>query len=144
MADFPDLPPSASRTRLRWLSTVILAVGFVSAIVVYFAAGPEAENPLGDPMQSKMYLHDLELYGGKANVLAAEFREWFTELWIGRNLAYTIAVLTILIVLAVRFVASFHVPAPVESEEPEAPSDRRRGLKVIAGSREDPDRGDAG
>jgi len=131
------------RTRLRRLTIAILAVGLGSAVAVYFAAGPEAENPLGDPMQSKMYLHDLELYGGKANVLAAEFREWFTELWIGRNLAYTIAVLTVLTVLALRFVASFHVPAPVdEPENGAAPPDRRRGLKVIEGSRQGPRRED--
>jgi len=133
---------SRSQTRLRRLTAAILAVGLGSAVAVYFVARPEAENPLGDPMQSKMYLHDLELYGGKANVLAAEFREWFTELWIGRNLAYTIAVLTVLTVLALRFVASIHVPAPVDEPENAAPPDRRRGLKVIAGNREDPRRQD--
>lgn len=133
---------SLFRTRIRRLTAAILAAGFGGAIAVYFAAGPEAENPLGDPMQSKMYLHDLELYGGKANVLAAEFREWFTELWVGRNLAYTIAVLTILIVLALRFIASFHVPAPVDGAEDEEGRRERRGLTLIAGSREDADRGD--
>jgi hypothetical protein len=61
------------------------------------------ENPLGDPFDNKKYIHDLQVYGGTANVLAAEFREWFAGLWYGKNLAYTIAVLTILVVLVVRF-----------------------------------------
>lgn len=93
--------------RLRRLAWAILAAGFAISAIIFFAAGPEPENPLGyDPMDTKAYLHDLEVYGGTANVLAAEFREWFASLWHGRNLAGTAAVLTILTVLAVRFVAA--------------------------------------
>jgi hypothetical protein len=70
-------------------------------------------------MQTKSYLHDLELYGGKANVLAAEFREWFTGLWMGRNLAFTIAALTFLAVLAIRYVAAAGSLEPLdEAEDP--------------------------
>jgi len=73
-------------------------------------------------MQNKMFLHDLELYGGKANVLAAEFRGWFVGLWQGRNLAFTVAVLTILSVLALRFFARL-ASDPLDDEEdlPESP-----------------------
>lgn len=89
---------------MRRLTIAILAVGFGAAAVVYFAAGPEPENPLGyDPLENKRFVHDLELYGGKANVIAAEFRDWFAGLWYGRNLAFTIAAITVLLVLAVRF-----------------------------------------
>jgi len=89
-----------------------------SAIAIYFAAGPDSGNPLGyEPLETKQYLHDLELYGGKANVLAAEFREWFTGLWLGRNLAFTVAFLTIFTVLAIRFFARF--PPPPPEDEPE-------------------------
>ncbi len=97
---------SPARVRLKRLTTAILVAGFGAAIAIYFAAGPEPENPLGyDPLETKRYVHDLELYGGKANVLAAEFRDWFTGLWYGKNLAFTIAALTVLLVLAVRFFA---------------------------------------
>ena len=58
-----------------------------------------------DPLESKKYLHDLELYGGKANILFTEFRDWFAGLWYGRNLAYTVAVLTVITVGVVRFIA---------------------------------------
>ena len=106
MAESSD-PGAARRKRLRRIATAILAAGWATAVVVYVVAGPDSDNPLGyDPMQTKTYLHDLELYGGKANVLAAQFREWFTGLWLGRSLAYTIAVLTVLVVLAIRYVAA--------------------------------------
>jgi hypothetical protein len=95
---------SRARIRLRRLTIAILLAGFGAAAAVYFAAGPEPENPLGyDPLENKRFVHDLELYGGKANVLAAEFRDWFTGLWYGRNLAFTIAAITILVVLFIRF-----------------------------------------
>jgi hypothetical protein len=117
-------PTAARRSRLRRLAAVILSVGLGSAVAVYFAAGPDSDNPLGyDPMQTKSYLHDLELYGGKANVLAAEFREWFTGLWMGRNLAFTIAVLTFLVFLAIRYVAAAGSLEPLdETEDPIPPA----------------------
>jgi len=93
----------------------ILAAGFVAAVVIWVVAGPDPEDAPGyDPMQNKMYLHDLELYGGKANLLAAEFREWFVGLWQGRSLAFTVAVLTVLVVLTLRFLARY--PADEEDE----------------------------
>jgi hypothetical protein len=114
-----------SPARLRRLTIALLAAGFGAAIVIFFAAGLPPENPLGyDPLETKKYIHDLQLYGGQANVLAAEFREWFTGLWQGRNLAYTVAALTVLLVLIVRF---FAVPMPPEDDletRPEAPKPR--------------------
>lgn len=110
-----------SPPRLNRLSIALLAAGLGASIVVFFAAGPAPENPLGyDPLESKKYLHDLQVYGGTANVLAAEFREWFAGLWQGRNLAYTLAALTLLLVFGLRF---FLAPIPlhaVEDEEDEA------------------------
>jgi len=122
MAESSD-PASARRKRLRRIASAILALGLSSAVVVYFVAGPDSDNPLGyDPMQTKTYLHDLELYGGKANVLAAQFREWFTGLWLGRNLAYTIAVLTVLVVLALRYVAAAGAFEPLDEGSGESGS----------------------
>lgn len=48
-----------------------------------------------------MYLRQMEVYGGKANVLAYELREWFAGLWHGRALAFTVAGLSALLALAV-------------------------------------------
>jgi len=115
-----------SAVRLRRLTAAILAVCFARALIIYLTAGAAPENPLGyEPLETKRYVHDLELYGGKANVLAAEFREWFAGLWYGRNLAYTVAVLTALVVFVIQFLATPLPPAPLGKEgngvDPPAP-----------------------
>jgi len=120
-----------SARRLKLISRAILIVGFGAAAAAYFVARARPENPLGyDPLDTKKYLHDLEMYGGTANVLAAEFREWFAGLWYGRNLAYTIAVITVLVVLAFRFFA-----APGEPPEDDQRVDPRRPAPGPTGPR---------
>ena len=66
------------------------------------------------PEDSKKYLRDMELYGGKANVLMDQFRRWFIGLWHGKSLAYTIAVISIFMSLGTFYVAS-HWPSDLES-----------------------------
>ena len=79
-------------------AAAILVVGLVSAVWIYLAAAPSTADTLGyDPAQSKQYLRAMELYGGKANVLAAELRQWFDSLWHGTRLAYTVACATVLL-----------------------------------------------
>ena len=110
------------KSLIRRVTRILLAVGLTTALVAYIVARQRPENPLGyDPLQTKQYRHDLEVYGGTANVLAAEFREWFAGLWYGTNLAYTIAVLTLLLVFVVRFAMTPAYPMEVEPEEPEPP-----------------------
>jgi hypothetical protein len=55
---------------------------------------------------SKKYLRDLELYGGKANVLGDEFMRWFVGLWHGKSLAFTIACISIFISSGVFYAAN--------------------------------------
>ena len=89
--------PPTREARIRLATRVILAAGFAAAVVIYLTARPLADNPLGyDPLQNKAYVHELELYGGKYNVIMAEFREWFDGLWRGKQLGITVAVLTLL------------------------------------------------
>ena len=110
---------------LKKITVAILAVGFSAAIAAYFFAASRPDNPLGyDPLQTKLYRHQLEVYGGQANVLAAEFRDWFDGLWYGRNLAYTIAVLTVLLVGAVRFGTAMSLADLEDEEEDEAAAPR--------------------
>ena len=103
------IPPGIKR-----LAVAILVVGFGAATTVYWR---EVSKPVGwtsyQPEDSKRYLHDMELYGGKGNLLAGDFRQWFASLWHGRNLAFTIAFLTILAALAVLF---FGTPLPPAAE----------------------------
>jgi hypothetical protein len=73
----------------------ILVVGLGSALAIYVTAGPVADDPLG-LQDSRPYLRAMELYGGKANILAAELLDWFQSLWHGRRLAATVACITVL------------------------------------------------
>ena len=96
--------------RVRAGTRAILILGFAAAVVIYLTAAPPPGNPLGyDPMDTKKYLRDLELYGGKANVLAAQFKDWFVSLWHGKRLAFTVAVLAVIAALAFAF---FSTPLP--------------------------------
>jgi ABC-type phosphate/phosphonate transport system permease subunit len=57
-------------------------------------------------MDTKRYLRDLELFGGKGNVMATEFSLWWQGLWQGRNLAFTVAFLTVLLALVFWYFAT--------------------------------------
>src|ERR1700726_2915396 len=97
-------------TALRTISAAILIAGLAAAIVIYAHAGPAPDYPLGSDLEdSKVYLRQLELYGGKANVLGVELRQWFDGLWHGRSLAFTVAVLAALVAAGFRLAA---IPLP--------------------------------
>ena len=100
----------AAEARVRLVTRAILAIGFTSAVVIYFvnAAPPASGFEFED---SKKYLRELEVYGGKANVLATQFRSWFNGLWHGRSLAFTVAVISVFLALAYNFFATPLPPA---------------------------------
>lgn len=100
------------------ITSLILLIGLGSAILIYHGAQNSPEAVLGYsveggeafpviPETSKAYSHDLELYGGKMNLLADAFHRWFAGLGHGRSLAYTVALLTVL-VAAGFFLAAGH------------------------------------
>ncbi len=105
------------QTRLRMIGIVILLIGLISAAAIYIITERSAASAVGydivdgqayaiSPGSSKRYVHDLEMYGGKAAVMADEFNRWFNGLWQGTSLAYTIAFLSIVTSLGFFFVAS--------------------------------------
>jgi len=113
--------------KINRVSFLLLLLGFGSALVIYLTVASASVDPLvGDPLDTKKYRRELEYYGGKANVLSAEFMDWFAGLWHGRPLAFTIATLTVAGTLAFRFVAT---PPPDDSgdsgetdKKPKAPT----------------------
>jgi hypothetical protein len=123
-----NLDPQA---RVRAGTRAILVLGFAAAVVIYLTAQPPPANPLGyDPLDTKRYLHDLEVYGGKANVIAAEFRDWFDSLWHGRRLAFTVAALALIAAFAFKFFATPLPPDPdATGNDPENPSEKLRLVK---------------
>src|SRR6266498_1068188 len=102
-----------AQERVRVGTRAILVLGVAAAVLIYLTAQPPPENPLGyDPLDTKKYLHDLEVYGGKANEIAAQFRDWFDSLWHGKQLAFTVAVLTVIAAGAFKFFATPLPPSP--------------------------------
>lgn len=113
-------------TCLNLISAVILLGGLGSAILIYRTAENMPYGALGYetgggsvypimPDDSKKYQRDLELYGGKANMLMDELRRGFAGLWHGKSLAFTMACLSILISFGV-FYAANHLPSRQESD----------------------------
>lgn len=92
-------------TRLRLITAAILIVGLGSAAWIYLTAESAPEDPLGLG-DSKQYARAMELYGGKANVLAGELMHWFQGLWQGKRLALTVACMTVLVAALFRLVAA--------------------------------------
>ena len=117
---------SDPQTCLNLISVMILLVGLGSAVLIYRTAENDSNSVLGYeiiggqaypimPEDSKMYLHDLQLYSGKAGVLADEFRRWFVGLWYGKSLAFTVAYITLFISFVV-FYAANHLPSRLKSD----------------------------
>jgi hypothetical protein len=95
----------AAQARVRRVTRGFLLAGFASAAVIY-AVNARPGSGDYELERTKLYRHDLEVYGGRANVLADDFREWFAGLWRGRSLAFTVAALTVAVAVAWRFVAT--------------------------------------
>ena len=98
----------ATPRQLRWIGKIILAVGLVAAIIIYVA------QPFGNREYSLTTrdLYEIEKIGGKSTVLGVEFNSWFSSLWHGRTLAYTMAFLAVASFLACLWLADFLTEPP--------------------------------
>jgi len=116
-------------TFLNLVSAVVLVVGLGSAILIYWTAEDTPYGVLGYeeghggvypimPEDSKQYLHGLELYGGKANVIMDQIRRGFIGLWHGKTLAFTVTCITILISFGF-FYAANRTVSRIESDIPD-------------------------
>jgi hypothetical protein len=88
-----------------------LLVGLTCAIAVFFTASDPADNPLGNPGDSKIYLRSMQMVGGTANLVAGDITDWLTGLWQGKTLAYTLAVLTLVAAYGFLFITEDLPPA---------------------------------
>jgi hypothetical protein len=102
---------------LTLISFIILMIGFGSAALIYQTAENDSSGVLGYeiiggqaypimPEDSKIYLRNLQHYGGKQLVLIDELNRWFIGLWHGKSLAFTVFFITIVISFLVFFIAN--------------------------------------
>jgi hypothetical protein len=109
------------RARLNLISAIILLVGLSSAILIYTSAQNDSYGVLGYegsdrtiypimPENSKLYRHNLELFGGKFNVIMDDFRRWFIGLWHGKSLAFIVGCTAMLISFGVYYAANYLIP----------------------------------
>ncbi len=105
------------RIFLNVVSAIVLLGGWGSAILIYRAAENRSTGVLGyeesggqiypiRPEDSKKYLRDMELYGGKLNLLVDELRRWFEGLWHGKSLVLIVAFVTAVVSLGVFYYAN--------------------------------------
>jgi hypothetical protein len=92
------------RTWLNLISTIILLVGLGSSVLIYQSAGNDPYGAVSYE-NSKMYRHNLEVYGGKFSVIMDDLRRGFLGLWQGKSLAFMLAGATIIISLGFFFAA---------------------------------------
>jgi hypothetical protein len=96
-----------TQRKINRVSAGLLLLGLGGAVLIYVLAPPELpDDPWRtDPLNQRRYVRQMQVMGGKANLLSADFIEWFGGLWHGRNLAGTVAVLTLVTTGGYRFVA---------------------------------------
>lgn len=104
------------QTRLYFSGAIILLIGLGSSIIIYLSAENISDSVFDNDVADAMkYLHDLELYRGKANVLAEVFMKWFKGLWHGESLAYMIGCIAICLSFGLFFIA-YLSPSDLESD----------------------------
>jgi len=92
--------------RCYFITAAILLAGLASALTIYLTAGEDAPNPFAEFEKSKKFTHEVERMGGKAALVANDLNKWFAGLWQGESLAYTVALITLLIAAGYYFVAT--------------------------------------
>jgi hypothetical protein len=103
MTEAPPQAASAGRplhARFNRSGVIILVVGLISAALIYFLA---PDDPNGDAARQiasgRAYDYNIERIGGTAAVYTARFNQWLGSLWHGKSLAYTVAVVAVVVAL---------------------------------------------
>lgn len=120
------------KKRVNMAAGIILSVGLLASAIIYLTAEnePEAETAYQVKQEdSKRYVHDLEMYGGKANVIASNFRRWFEGLWAGKELASTVAWITVITFVVFLFLADRLEPWSHGADSDDGNHDRKRPAK---------------
>ena len=94
--------------RIFYSGVAILVAGLISSACIYlFGAGEDRGDLAIDMGNRRASEFHIERLGGMATVYVARFNVWFSGLWHGKQLAVTVAVLTVLVALACFWLARF-------------------------------------
>jgi hypothetical protein len=115
------------RARLYVSGLVILVLGLLGAALIYATAEDEPDSAAGyamidgkaypiPPGSSKVYVRDLQRFGGKSAVLFDELDRWFAGLWQGKALGRTVAWISVAVALGV-FLVARRLPAAAGKEK---------------------------
>jgi hypothetical protein len=109
---------------------VLIGGSIASARAYHLGFAYDARNAvLADPIITKQNDQRLEMIGGKSNVFANDVQQWFIGLWHGTHLAYTLAVLTLVIAGLCFFAAYFLPDFPPFDDRPLETSESPRGKR---------------
>jgi hypothetical protein len=111
--------PSSPARRLRIAGTLVLVLGLAAAGLVFLRTGAPGNGDIPGYVpaeDTKVYAMQMERIGGQANVMAYQVTVWFEDLWRGRELAYTLAVLSLLAAVACFYLADLLSEPPLEEE----------------------------
>lgn len=84
--------------RLYLIAAALLTAGLIAcALIVHFAPPDPDMSYLTDGADfpvpkdvNRQYQYQIERISGQEGLLAAQFNDWFTSLWQGRQLGYTV------------------------------------------------------
>ena len=95
--------------RLYQASAATLLTGVGISVALYLAAEDTADSEMVMEFRnSKVFRHDVEVYGGKLSLLGDQFSLWFSGLWQGRQLGVTVGCVSIAVALALFAIARFN------------------------------------
>lgn len=92
--------------RCKFITSAILLLGLGSALAIYLTATEAPADPFAEFEKSKKFAYELERMGGKAALAANDLNKWFAGLWQGEALAYTVAVITLVVAAGYYFIAT--------------------------------------
>ncbi len=88
---------STPHQRVQLAGIVILVVGLIAAACVYVGASmADGGDGTGD-VTSQREMQQVERLGGTATVQTVQFNSWLGSLWHGQRLAWTLAILSLVI-----------------------------------------------
>ncbi len=104
-----------------YAATGILIAGLIGAIVIYVLAVDDGNaDPNAYIANRSLYEFQIQRIGGMSAVYFARFNEWLSSLWHGRQLAYTVGLLTLAISFACFWIGDLIAPSEQDDDSKDA------------------------